>query len=158
MGNLYRKFYILALIVILTIAGGLYAQYLNSRALVYENAERLAAASVAVMTRQIEGWLTMQSQVVVDAAEFIGLKRWRDEDVLEYLKALKQANPAFASLYFASVDNRMINASGWQPPPGFDLRKRPWYVMTLAEPARFYRGFCQCKQRCDDCDHCQAGA
>ena len=82
MGNLYRKFYILALIVILTIAGGLYAQYLNSRALVYENAERLAAASVAVMTRQIEGWLTMQSQVVVDAAEFIGLKRWRDEDVL----------------------------------------------------------------------------
>lgn len=133
MGNLYRKFYILALIVILTIAGGLYTQYLNSRALVHENAERLAAASVAVMTRQIEGWLTMQSQVVVDAAEFIGLKRWRDEDVLEYLKALKQANPAFASLYFASVDNRMINASGWQPPPGFDLRKRPWYVMTLVQ-------------------------
>ena len=133
MGNLYRKFYILALIVILTIAGGLYTQYLNSRALVHENAERLAAASVAVMTRQIEGWLTMQSQVVVDAAEFIGLKRWRDEDVLEYLKALKQANPAFASLYFASVDNRMINASGWQSPPGFDLRKRPWYVMTLVQ-------------------------
>ncbi len=133
MGNLYRKFYLLALLVILTIAGGLYTQYVNSRTLVHENAERLAGASVAVLTRQIEGWLTMQSQVVSDAAEFIGLKRWRDEDTLEYLKALKQSNPAFASLYFASVDNRMINASGWQPPPGFDLRKRPWYVMALVQ-------------------------
>ncbi len=133
MGNLYRKFYILALTVILTIAGGLYMQYLNSRALVYENAERLAGASVTVLARQIEGWLTMQAQVVDDAAEFIGVKRWRDEDALEYLKSLKRANPAFSSLYFASVDNRMLNASGWQPPPGFDLRKRPWYVMALVQ-------------------------
>jgi hypothetical protein len=51
----------------------------------------------------------------------------------------------------------MINASGWQPPPGFDLRKRPWYVMTLVQSRLdFYRGFCQCQQRRDDSDHRQS--
>lgn len=133
MGNLYKKFYILALIIILTIAGGLWAQYLNSRSLVHENAERLAGVSVSVLTRQIEGWLAMKSQVVDNSADFIGLKRWSDEDILAYLKKLHHANPVFASLYFASTDNMMIHSTGWQPPPGFDLRIRPWYVMAQVQ-------------------------
>lgn len=131
MSNLLKRFYLLAIVVVVAIVGGFYAQYANSRAVVHENATKLAGASAGVLTAQVEGWLTKQAGVVEGAGDFLRLNRWNEADALAYLKELKENNPAFSSLYFVSVDNKMINATGWKPPVDFDLRKRPWYVSAI---------------------------
>ncbi len=63
-----------------------------------------------------------------DLANIVSMNRLNNEELLAYLKVFLQKNPEFASLYFGSKDNVMINASGWVPPATFDLRTRPWYV------------------------------
>lgn len=52
-------------------------------------------------------------------------------NVYDYLVALLQSNDKLTSLYFGSPDNVMINASGFTPPPTFDLRTRPWYTRAI---------------------------
>lgn len=138
MSNLLKKFYILALVVVVAIVGGFYVQYANSRAMVHENASKLARASAAVLTAQVEGWLTKQAGVVEIAGDFLRLNRWSEPDTVAYLQELMANNPAFSSLYFVSVENKMINATGWKPPVDFDLRKRPWYNSAINENQLIY--------------------
>ena len=54
-----------------------------------------------------------------------------EENVYAYLVTLLQSNDKLTSLYFGSPDNEMINASGFTPPPTFDLRTRPWYTRAI---------------------------
>ena len=133
MNSLFKRFYLLAFIVVVVITAGFYAQYMNSRVVINENARKIAAASASVLSVQIESWLSQQAAVVEAAGDFVRLERWKPADIDAYLRQLLAANPAFSSLYFTSTENEMINASGWQPPPGFDLRKRTWYVRATEE-------------------------
>lgn len=133
MSSLFKRFYLLAFIVVVSIAFGFYAQYLNSRVVINENARKIAAASAAVLSGQIESWLAQQAAVIDAAGDFIRLERWQPADSIAFLRQLQSANPAFSSLYFTSTDNEMINPGGWKPPAGFDLRKRTWYVRATEE-------------------------
>ena len=131
--NLYVKFSLLLIVVIVILSLGLYGQYAHSRSIAQENTRKIAELSVLALKSEIEGWMLDKTRVIHDAASLIVLTQERPQETLLQLKALLKNNEAFSSLYFGSVDNRMINASGWQPPPGFDLRRRPWYVSALAQ-------------------------
>jgi PAS domain S-box-containing protein len=131
--NLYLKFSALMTVVILLISIGLYAQYIYSRSMAQDSAKKIADLSVLALKNEIEGWLAGKTQVVHDAGNLVAFMRGQENTVLMQLKTVLKNNPEFSSLYFGGVDNRMINASGWQPPPGFDLRRRPWYVVALVQ-------------------------
>lgn len=133
MHKLYAKFNILMVVVVVATMLGLYIQYTHSQTIVYDNAQKIADISAGVLKEEIEGWLSQKAQLVDDLANIVSMNRLNNEELLAYLKVLLQKNPDFSSLYFGSVDNRMLNASGWQPPPGFDLRRRPWYVVAQVQ-------------------------
>lgn len=75
----------------------------------------------------LESRITKRSQVILDAASFISSNS-DDEARLNYLTKLLYDNNSFASIYFGTPENKMINGSGWIPPETFDLRVRPWYI------------------------------
>jgi PAS domain S-box-containing protein len=131
--SLYIKFSILMAVVILVIATGLYAQYAYSRSMAQDSAQKIADLSALALKNEIEGWLAGKKQVIHDAGNLICLMQGRQNEAFLQLKNLLKHNPEFSSIYFGGVDNRMINASGWQPPTGFDLRRRPWYVVALVQ-------------------------
>ena len=59
-------------------------------------------------------------------------KRQLDYDeLLDYMKAMLNKNSNIESIYFGSMDNLLVNGSGWIPPDDFDLRTRPWYVKAI---------------------------
>jgi len=131
--SLYIKFSILMAVVILVIATGFYAQYAYSRSMAQDSAQKIAELSALALRNEIEGWLTGKKQVIHDAGNLICLMQGQQNETFLQLKNLLKHNPEFSSIYFGGVDNRMINASGWQPPTGFDLRRRPWYVVALVQ-------------------------
>lgn len=75
----------------------------------------------------LESRITKRSQVILDAASFIA-SNTDDEARLNYLTKLLSDNKSFASIYFGTPENKMLNGSGWIPPETFDLRVRPWYI------------------------------
>lgn len=131
--SLYIKFSILMAVVILVIVTGLYAQYAYSRSMAQDSAQKIADLSARALKNEIEGWLTGKKQVIHDAGNLICLMQGRQNETFIQLKSLLKNNPEFSSIYFGGVDNKMINASGWQLPTGFDLRRRPWYVVALVQ-------------------------
>ena len=131
--NLYLKFSLLMAVVILVISIGLYAQYVYSRSLAQDGAKKIADLSALALKNEIEGWLAGKTKVIQDAGNMLALIHGQESQSLTFLKIVLKNNPEFSSLYFGGVDNRMLNASGWQPPPGFDLRRRPWYVVALVQ-------------------------
>lgn len=133
-----RKLNILTIAVIVAISAGLYIQFDYSRSVIQADAQIQVQLASNVVTSDIKAWLAENSQVVEDAADFVATGPWRDAEVLAYLKKLCQANPNFSSLYFGSANNTMINASGWEMPPGFDLRSRPWYRQAVQQGSLIY--------------------
>ena len=131
--NLYFKFSLLMAVIILVIAIGLYVQYVYSRSMAQDSAKKIADLSALAKKNEIEGWLAGKTKVIDDAGNMLASIQGQEGQALTYLKVVLRNNPEFSSLYFGSIDNRMLNASGWQPPPGFDLRRRPWYVVALVQ-------------------------
>ncbi|MBM7560819.1 HD domain-containing phosphohydrolase [Fusibacter tunisiensis] len=54
-----------------------------------------------------------------------------DAKLLEYLRNELEMNGLFASLYYLTDENHMINASGYVPPANMDFRKRLWYQSAV---------------------------
>ncbi len=83
-------------------------------------------------------WFAVEARGVELAAAQIALMGKTPEagNMLTLLRGVHSASPALRSVYYGTVDNHMINSSGWVPPPGWDLRQRPWYLKAQAAPAR----------------------
>ncbi len=128
----FRNIYILALITISIFLGGWYYHYHGANKYLIENSRSSAEITALALNREIGGYLREQSGAIEAAAAFIALDQWSEEEILSYLTALLNHNENFTSIYFGTPDNTMINASGWTPPGGFDLRSRPWYEKAVA--------------------------
>jgi diguanylate cyclase (GGDEF)-like protein len=136
--RILKNIYILTFITLIVFSTGWYYHAAGTNQQLIGSTRTVAALSVRNLNENVGHWLLLQSRTIEDAANFIALQKWDDQDALTYLTALLQNNPEFTSIYFGSVDNQMINASGWEPPPGFDLRTRPWYQKALDHKQTIY--------------------
>ncbi|MBS3985529.1 MAG: diguanylate cyclase [Selenomonadales bacterium] len=126
-----RRFYV-ALIVLaiglpLLATTVMYAVF-SSR--VTEDAYTIAQKRVNRVAREVGQWLDVQARGVELAAAQIALmdEGTSEAELLTLLRGVLSASPALRSVYYGTADNRMLNASGWVAPPGWDLRLRPWYI------------------------------
>ncbi|MFO7952685.1 MAG: diguanylate cyclase [Bacillota bacterium] len=130
MQRLIKNLYILAFIFIIIFFSAWYYHYHGTNQQLQENARKAAETTVLSKCEKINGWLCRHSQTIEAAGSFIALKQWSDQEILDYLESLLDDNESFASIYFGTPDNEIINANGWDPPPDFNLTERPWYNMA----------------------------
>jgi len=136
--RLVRNLYILAFIMVIVFVSGWFYNYHGTNRQLLETARRSTELSVHSQSKKISGWLLNNMKTIEAAGNFIALDKWSDDQVLAFLETLLKNNPEFDSIYFGTPENRMINASGWQPPADFDLRERPWYKKALREDQAIY--------------------
>ncbi len=121
------RFYLIGLAVTLTVALGMILEYNVFKNVVSTEVQKNIILSRDYISSEIEVKLMEKSQTILNAKSIIQLNQ-EDDHILEHLQQLLKDSPSFASLYYGSSENEMINASGWIPPPGFDLTQRPWYL------------------------------
>ncbi|MCF8009516.1 MAG: diguanylate cyclase, partial [Halanaerobiales bacterium] len=133
-----KKFYIWAFIVLAVISFSFYFQYRSNNQILEKNTRQITETNVDLLNEKINNWLNNRAQLINDAKNYIAMDQSNKQQILDYLKELLDQNKSFFSIYFGTPDNRMINASGWQMPEGFDLRDRPWYQKAVAENSLVY--------------------
>ncbi|MDW7739804.1 MAG: diguanylate cyclase [Bacillota bacterium] len=131
MYRLLRNIYLLALITVIIFVIGWYYQHYSTNRVMLDSTRQIAELSVQTIHDDVGSWIKKNARTIEAAADYISMDRWNDNDILGYLTILLEKNDDFSSIYFGTTDNRMINASGWQMPPGFELRSRPWYSKAV---------------------------
>lgn len=126
------RIYAIGFAVVLIIAFGMTFEYITFRNVVREEVQNNIILSRDNIKLQIQTRLATKRQTIQAAHAFIRTSP-SDDAILSYLKVLMADQPNFASLYYGTSDNKMINASGWTPPEGFDLTTRPWYLAAAAQ-------------------------
>ncbi|MBV1757964.1 MAG: diguanylate cyclase [Dethiosulfatibacter sp.] len=137
MNRLISKFYIVAIVVAITIAFGMFASFNYLEKTVKQETQKIIELERNYKASVIDNHLVWKGQMIKDASVFIAINP-DNEAIMSYLKALMDSNPSFQSVYYGTVNNQMINASGWIPPASFDLRTRPWYVNAITENELVY--------------------
>lgn len=133
MKSMVNKFYIFGISITLLVILGVFFQFKYFSNIIIDKSETLTARSRDLAATDIEKKLINNGQVISDAGDYISTGKWEEEELLEYFKILMSNNSTFTSIYYGSVDNNMINGSGWTPPSDFDLRTRPWYIKAIKE-------------------------
>jgi diguanylate cyclase (GGDEF)-like protein/PAS domain S-box-containing protein len=133
MRSVISRFYLFGAVVSIIVALGLLFQFCYFRNILTNEAETLTTQFRDLSASEINSRLVSKGQVIEDAADYMSIEKWDQEELLGYFKKLMNSNPMFYSIYFGSADNVMINGSGWVMPQGFDLRIRPWYVKAVQE-------------------------
>ena len=121
------RFYLIGLAVTITVALGMIFEYRAFKNVVSTEVKKNIILSRDYISSEIEGKLIEKSQTILSAKSVLQLNQ-DDDHILSHLQQLLNDSPTFASLYYGSSKNEMINASGWIPPAGFDLTQRPWYL------------------------------
>lgn len=133
MRSIIRKFYLFGFISSIIVALGLFFQFNYFSNILSDETEILTTQSSDLAVSEINRSLVSKGQVIQDAADYISIEEGGKEETLAYLIKLLDNNSLFTSIYFGSVDNLVINSSGWVPPKDFDLRTRPWYIKAVKE-------------------------
>lgn len=121
------------LFVVITVILGLILQHQYSNRIVTRNTERITELSVSVMNQQIQSWLNEHARVIETCRAYTVTGIDDEAGELAFLRMMLKSDRDFASIYFGSADNHLINASGWVPPRGFDLRTRPWFGKAVSQ-------------------------
>ena len=119
-----RRYYRLIVFTVMMVTLLFFFQYLYSSRVVREQAESNLQQEITLASLQIGNWMERNARVIENAAVNIPFSDSPGE-MLEYLKIRMGMNPDFRSLYFLTVENQMVNASGFVPPPEIDFRLRP---------------------------------
>ncbi|MFZ5352273.1 MAG: HD domain-containing phosphohydrolase [Bacillota bacterium] len=133
-----KKFNLLGIFIIGILYIVMLLQFSFTQSTVLKNAEKMTRLAAASLECSINGWLAEESQIISDAADFIGMGEWNDEEILKYFQALLKTNYSYASIYYGTPENHMINASGWKPPQDFDITVRPWYIKAVERNSLIY--------------------
>ncbi|SDY51341.1 cache domain-containing protein [Tindallia californiensis] len=122
-----------ALVIIVSL--GFMIQFYSAGEILKEMTEENLQLVSQNTAKAIEGWLDVKGEVVESSTAYLRLAE-EEEHILELLKQQMKRQEAFFSLYFGTPENQMINASGWIPPEGFDLRTRSWYQEAVEQEGR----------------------
>lgn len=132
MRQMIRKFYIVGIIVAITVALGMFIEFKYIEQTIKNETETNIILERDVVASDISSSLNSEGQVIKDAVSYLSVER-NNEHIDAFLTELANKNPTFGSIYFATPDNTMINSSGFVPPASLDLRTRPWYLKAMEE-------------------------
>lgn len=127
MNKIIRKMNLMVVFFALILMFNMFFEYDYFTKIISNNVRTQTVLQSDYIESILESRITKRSQVILDAASFISSN---SDDVarLDYLTRLLKDNDSFASIYFGTPENKMLNGSGWTPPETFDLRVRPWYI------------------------------
>lgn len=131
MGQLIKRFYIIGIIIAITVALGMFIEFKYFETTINEELQENTVLERDLVASDLSSRLSNKEQIIKDAGLYIAIET-NGENILAYLKMLAANNPSFGSFYFGTPDNVMINSSGFVLPENFDLRTRPWYVKAVA--------------------------
>jgi len=78
----------------------------------------------------LEGWLLSKAKMIEITAGTMQSAFGDAEMTVPMLAGYKTVDKEVSDFYFGSVDGKMIDGSGWNPPADYDPRIRPWYTKT----------------------------
>lgn len=131
MKQMIKRFYIVGVVVTITVALGIFIEFKYFENTIMEQTQANILLERDVVASDIGSRLSNMGQVITDAGSYTAIET-DESKIPDYLKALATNNPSYKSLYFGTPDNRMINSSGFVPLASFDLRTRPWYIKAVA--------------------------
>lgn len=127
MKKLIHKLSVMIAVIFLLAQGLQVMQYFDAKELLESEVEKRAEVTNALMREKVASWLDLNQQVIRDAGNFI-LENSENKALIEDYLSLQLGNhPIFASLYFGTADNVLINGSERVSPAGFKTDERPWY-------------------------------
>lgn len=132
MRHMIRKFYIVGIIVAITVALGMFIEFKYFEQTIKAETETNIILERDAVASDISASLNSEGQVIQDAMSYLAVES-NKEHIDAFLTELANSNPAFGSIYFVTPDNIMINSSGFVPPASLDLRTRPWYLKAMDE-------------------------
>ncbi len=90
-------------------------------------------------TNEINGWLSIQGQIVNEIVDSITNQTVLDNDqILQYLKQKTESNEYALDVYLGFADKSFIDGSGWLPPEDYDCTTRGWYTNAKEKGELFY--------------------
>ncbi|HBH12423.1 MAG TPA: hypothetical protein DDX29_04775 [Clostridiales bacterium] len=137
MNRFINNFYLVVIVVSIIIALGMFVEFNYLDETIKQETQKIVELERDYKASVIDNHLIWKGQMIKDASTFITANT-KDDAILDYLKALRDSNPSFLTVYYGTVNNHMINASGWTPPASFDLRTRPWYIKATTETKLVY--------------------
>lgn len=91
--------------------------------------ERMLELELETTETEVQLFFADFSHAIEDASSYI--LTYGTSGLYDYLVMKQSHHEALSSIYYGTVDNVMINSSGFIPPIGFDLRTRIWYTMAV---------------------------
>lgn len=128
--SLGNKFYISIILVTILFISIMYIQYKYSQNISLELISELSHSKTENIKSDISNYLSDKARIIRNTAKLIEKSEFNDLEILEIMTILLNENEDFFSIYYGSSENEMLNASGWVPFEGFDLRTRPWYILA----------------------------
>ncbi|MDU2065915.1 MAG: methyl-accepting chemotaxis protein [Sporomusaceae bacterium] len=89
--------------------------------------------NVNSQVNRLEGWLLTKGKILETTAGTIQSTVGDGEITVPMVAGYKNVDPGVSDLYFGSQDGKMIDGSGWAPPPGYDPRARGWYKTGMEQ-------------------------
>jgi diguanylate cyclase (GGDEF)-like protein/PAS domain S-box-containing protein len=112
-------------------------QFLYSSQVLQELNEEKVESSMTLISTEVSKWLDSKQTIIDDSERFIRIVN-DEEKILSYLEEKLSNNSELNSIYYLSTDNRMINATGWTPAPGQDMRTRLWYQEAISNDSLIF--------------------
>lgn len=88
--------------------------------------EEMSQTSAAYVNK-LDGWLISKGKMLEITAGTIQSTFGDAEMTVPMLAGYKTVDKEMSDVYFGSVEGKMIDGSGWNPPADYDPRIRPWY-------------------------------
>lgn len=133
MRRMFKRFYGILILIIFMMSTLAYMQFRYVEGIIKDDIRVITNLSLRNLETEINHWINRKLNVIQEAGNFIEVGSPTNTEILSYLKGKLKEYNSFSSIYYGTKDNVMINASGWIPPAGFDLRERPWYMMAKGQ-------------------------
>lgn len=93
--------------------------------------ERMLELELDTTEAEVQLFFADFMHAIEDTSSYI--TAYGTSNLYDYLVMKQSHHESLSSIYYGTVDNVMINSSGFIPPVGFDLRTRIWYTMAVEQ-------------------------
>ncbi len=106
-----------------------FATFYFTRNLLVAELEAKSRGKVGQAAESINGWLHDKSSMISVLADRAAMGLLPETERKEFYRRMCEKFGGNESLYMAfEKDGGFFTGSDWTPPPGYDPRKRPWYI------------------------------
>ncbi|MBP2643848.1 MAG: mcpA 2 [Firmicutes bacterium] len=89
--------------------------------------EKELNASINANINKLDGWLISKAKMLEITYGTLKSYNGDGEIIVPMMAGYKTVDKELSDVYFGSVEGKMVDGSGWNPPSDYDPRTRPWY-------------------------------